>query len=103
MRTNMAYIGLPPTHDALGDSGRRQTMCRESTEGDETPKGLVPGWIRRGELRAINAATRLGSRPRYLVDVDDLAAFESRRAVTAATKSPRRRPKRLNVDVTEFF
>lgn len=57
MRTNMAYIGLPPTHDALGDSGRRQTMCRESTEGDETPKGLVPGWIRRGELRAINAAT----------------------------------------------
>lgn len=49
-------------------------------------------WIRSGELRAINAATKLGQRPRYLVDLEDLKAFEDARAVTPpAPREPRRR------------
>jgi transposase len=51
----------------------------------------VIGWIRRGELRAIDVATRRGRRPRYLVDVNDLAAFERSRHVEPVTKSVRRR------------
>jgi predicted site-specific integrase-resolvase len=53
----------------------------------------VLAWIRSGELRAVNAATTLGGRPRYLIDVDDLAAFERSRAttVTPPTKPAKRR------------
>lgn len=68
--------------------------------------GLDPnkiiGWIKSGELRAINVATTAGGRPRFLVDEADLAEFEARRAVSpppAAT--PRRR--RSAGDVKEFF
>ena len=40
----------------------------------------VLSFIRSGELRAINAATPgRNQRPRYLIDVDDLADFERRR------------------------
>lgn len=37
--------------------------------------------IRTGELRAINLATSLGHRPRYAIDVADVAAFELSRTV----------------------
>ena len=40
-------------------------------------KGIA--WIRSGELKAINTATRSNGRPRYLIDEDDLAVFEARR------------------------
>ncbi|MCE9556755.1 MAG: helix-turn-helix domain-containing protein [Planctomycetes bacterium] len=50
-------------------------------------------WIRAGELRAIDAATVRGGRPRFLIDLEDLAAFEAARAVTppAAPTTRRRR------------
>ena len=54
----------------------------------------VLGWIRTGELHAINAATRQdGSSPRFLIDVDDIAAFEAARSVVTkpVAKTPRRR------------
>ena len=38
-------------------------------------------WILAGELGAMNAATPGSTRPRYLVDRDDLAAFEAARTV----------------------
>ncbi len=38
-------------------------------------------WIRSGQLRAIDGATPGSTRPRYLVDRDDLAAFEAARTV----------------------
>ena len=41
----------------------------------------VLAWIASGELRAINANTHSGRRPRFLVDIDDLKAFEAARAV----------------------
>ena len=50
-------------------------------------------WIRSGELRAIDACTRRGSRPRYLIDQADIAVFEERRSVQPPTPSPRRRRK----------
>jgi len=40
----------------------------------------VLGWIRRGELKAINAAVNQHGRPRFLIDLADVADFEQRRA-----------------------
>ena len=62
----------------------------------------VHAWIKSGELRAINAATRRSGRPRYLIDETDLMAFEASRAVVPSTPAPRRR-RRTGAGVTEFF
>ena len=66
-----------------------------------TPEKVI-AFIRSGELRAINVATRLGGRPRFLIDVSDLAAFEARRAVVPQTKPVRRRVTR-DKDVIQFL
>ena len=59
--------------------------------GVDTAK--VVRWIRSGELPAFNAATHTGGRPRYLIDLADIAIFEQRRSVTPPTQAPRRRRK----------
>jgi hypothetical protein len=61
----------------------------------------VISWIRRGELRAVNVASRLGGRPRWLIDPKDVEDFERRRTATAAPR-PRRR-KAPPADFVEFY
>lgn len=61
--------------------------------------GITPDkvlcWIRSGELRAIDASTSQGERPRYLVDIDDLATFElSRSTAPKAEAKPARRSRK---------
>ena len=60
----------------------------------------VIGWIRRGELRAVNVGNG-SSRPRYRISPADLAAFEAGRAAgpPKITRVRRRQPQR----VIEFF
>ena len=60
-------------------------------------------WIRAGELRAIDASTRPGGRPRYLIDERDVAAFEERRAVCSSPRPAARKDRRQTAGVTEFF
>ena len=48
-------------------------------------------WIRSGELRAIDVSSTRGGRPRYLIDVADVAAFEAGREVRPPSPVPRRR------------
>lgn len=62
----------------------------------------ILSWIRSGELRAINAATSSVGRPRYLIDPQDVAAFENRRMVRANEQIQRRR-KRQRLDIKEYF
>ena len=63
--------------------------------------GTVLGWIRSGELAAINVGSG-PLRPRWRVMPDALEAFERRRASQPAT--PARRAKRKKQpDVIEFF
>ncbi|MFV1968387.1 MAG: helix-turn-helix domain-containing protein, partial [Pirellulaceae bacterium] len=50
----------------------------------------VVAWVRSGELRAIDASTRRGGRPRYLIDISDVEAFERRRAVAPPPPSSTR-------------
>jgi excisionase family DNA binding protein len=59
-------------------------------------------WIRSGELRAVNVATRLGGRPRYKVQVSELEAFEARRAAVTE-KRPIRRRARRDERIIEYF
>lgn len=61
----------------------------------------VVGWIRSGELRAINLATDRNGRPRYAIDQADIAVFEASRAVTPPAPRPRRR--RKDPQIHEFF
>jgi hypothetical protein len=51
----------------------------------------VRSWIRRGELAAINTATVLCGKPRWVMTPDALAAFERRRTTCPPPKPPRRR------------
>ncbi|MSU77461.1 MAG: DNA-binding protein [Gemmataceae bacterium] len=60
----------------------------------------ILGWIRTGELRAVNLGD--GTRPRWRIMSDDLQAFLEGRAAQPAT--PVRRAKRKKLEgVTEYF
>lgn len=59
-------------------------------------------WIRSGELAAINIATNLGGRPRYLITREAVQTFEARRAVVARRPSPRA-VRRRDPEVIDFF
>jgi excisionase family DNA binding protein len=63
----------------------------------------VLAWIRAGELRAINIATKVGGRPRYAVDETDLLAFERGRQVKPPGQQRMRRRLPHRGDVIEFF
>jgi hypothetical protein len=58
----------------------------------------VRGWIARGELAAINTATALCGRPRWVILADALAAFEKRRASGPTPKPPRRKRNPTEID-----
>ena len=60
-------------------------------------------WIRSGELRAIDASTRHGGRPRYLIDPVDVEAFEAKRTVQPQVPHTRRGRRPRDGSVTEFF
>ena len=51
----------------------------------------VLAWIHRGELPAINVATRPSTRPRYRVKAADFEAFQEKRAATIAVPRPHHR------------
>ena len=59
-------------------------------------------WIRSGELRAINVATKPGGRPSYRIDPDDLKAFADRRAAVALPRQPKRK-RRQNHPSKSYF
>jgi hypothetical protein len=61
----------------------------------------VRNWIRKGELIAINTATVLCGKPRWVVLPDALAAFERQRAGGPPPKPPRRQ--RKPPDFVDYF
>jgi transposase len=58
----------------------------------------VRGWIRRGELSAINTADRRCGRPRFVITAESLAAFERGRAAAEPPKPPRRKKRTVEID-----
>ena len=61
----------------------------------------VLGFIRTGELRAIDLSTTRGKRPRWRISRDDLDAFLARRSATPPPKP--RRQRRQPDDVIEYY
>jgi transposase len=59
-------------------------------------------WIRRGELTAINVARKPGTRPKWRVTEEALAAFELARTAIPPPERARRR-KQANSTVLEFI
>ena len=58
----------------------------------------VRGWIKRGELFAINTADSRCGKPRFVVLPESLAEFERGRSTAPPPKPPRRRKKTSQVD-----
>ncbi len=79
---------------------KKVTVPRYAEECGVSPDKIL-AFIRSGELRAINFATKRGGRPRYLIDRDDIEAFEASRAVIPAPKATRRK-RAAPADVIEF-
>jgi len=63
----------------------------------------VIAWIKVGELRAIDASKAKAQRPRYLIDLADIAEFEARRSVQPPPPPASRRKRLASNSITEFF
>lgn len=79
----------------------RGYTVKEIAERYRVGEDKVRGWIRRGELRAINIATHLCGRPRFVIPPDALPEFEKRRTAAEPPKPPRR--KRLPKGVIDYY
>jgi hypothetical protein len=51
----------------------------------------IMGWIRRGELRALDMSSSRSGRPRFVVTPESLAEFEARRTTTPPPKTVRKK------------
>ncbi len=88
----MPTANFAPTHPPRGyTTADIARMYRVSPD-------KVRAWIARGELAAINTATALCGKPRWVITPDALAAFERRRAGGPPPKKQRRRRQQLPVD-----
>lgn len=63
----------------------------------------ITAFIKSGELRAINVATRPNQRPRYLIDRADIESFERSREVQPSTPTTQKLRRRSSPDTKEFF
>lgn len=64
----------------MGDTNHSKLTPPELAKRFRCKVDKIHIWIRSGELRAVNAAAKLGGRPRWLIDEADVAVFEERRA-----------------------
>jgi transposase len=86
-----------PSADALSPLTRGYTVADMARRYRVSPD-KVRRWIERGELKALNTATALCGRPRWVVTAEALAEFERRRAGGPAPKPARRRKRTATVD-----
>lgn len=61
----------------------------------------VRAWIAKGELAAVNTATVICGKPRWVISPDALLAFERRRAGGPPPKAPPRRKR--GSDVIDYY
>jgi len=88
-------------HVARGERKKITPPQLADRYGISPDKVLV--WIRSGELRAIDASTKRGGRPRFLIDESDIEDFEKRRAVVPAVRTRPARPRERDESIIEFY
>lgn len=67
-------------------------------------QNTVLGWIRSGELAAINVARKPGTKPAWRIPAAALEAFEAARAATPpSSAAPRSRHRRQPAGVIQFY
>lgn len=80
----------------------RALTVRDLTERYGVGEHTVLGWIRSGELRAINCGRRQGTKkPRWRITAEALSAFELIR--TPSPPPPRTRRRKQQANVIEFY
>ena len=102
-----ATLAPPPvgvTDRSSAPPGAAWYTPREVARQRRVRVSTIFGWIRRGELEAINhAPTHLG-KPRWKISPDALAAFDrARSSRSMIAPSPRRRGRGRGVPVIEYF
>jgi hypothetical protein len=107
-RRQQAGAAEAPRTDADPASRPRQGRARSSPPGSYTVAEVaaryrvgedkVRGWIRRGELVAVNVASALCGRPQLRITAEALAAFEGRRSACPPPSPVRRRRRTAQVD-----
>jgi excisionase family DNA binding protein len=79
----------------------RTITVKEASERYGVEEHTVLGWIRSGELRALNVGRTLGKKkPRWRITAEALAAFELLRT---PTPPPPRTRRRKQTDVINFY
>ncbi len=63
----------------------------------------VLGWIKTGELQAINVARSLGGKPHWRITAEAVQAFELLRTAMPVIEQPRRRRRRPATNLIEFY
>jgi hypothetical protein len=89
-----------PTADTtppLTDTAHGYTV-RDVARRYRVGEDKVRGWIRRGELAAVNTAGVQCGKPRFVVTAEALIAFEQRRAAANPKPAPRRKRRAAEVD-----
>jgi hypothetical protein len=69
-------------------------LCRRWKVGPDK----IHGWIRRGELLAVNVATNLCGRPRWRITPESVESFERRRSSAPPPKPQWRRRRQEAID-----
>jgi len=100
MRTDITSLPpeLAPTVESLRERPAAGLTVADVTRRYRVSPDKVRGWISKGELQAVNTASVICGKPRWIVLPDALAAFEKRRAGGPPPKHPRRRRQPAMVD-----
>ena len=82
----------------------RKLTAAEVAEHFGVTLKTVTGWITAGELLAVDASRRRGSKkPRWRIDPENIQAFERGRTTTPPATPPERRKRQSVEGVIQFF
>lgn len=80
-----------PTPPQIGRHPPRCITVPEFARYFRLGRDKVLGFIRRGDLPALNVASETSTRPRYILRPEDVEVWVCRRSVQAQVPTPRRR------------
>ncbi len=88
-----APLSLPPSTNGQehNTASARGLSVADLASLLRVSKNKIRNWIGNGTLKAINVASNLCQRPRWIVLPESLAEFQKLRASGSPTRQPRRR------------